>query len=74
LGFDYRKGENDFSLIHRVLIGSGAQISSYTVDIESFSAGLKRHGRESDHSPFESNAEVKKWWNDISTPPVEPIV
>jgi hypothetical protein len=35
---------------------------------EAFSSGVKRHGREADHSP-PTSAEVKKMWIYTSTPP-----
>jgi hypothetical protein len=36
---------------------------------EAFNTGLKRSGREADHSP-PSNGEVKNEWSYASTPPV----
>jgi hypothetical protein len=41
--------------------------SSYQMGTEAFSLGVKRPGRESDHSP-PSSAEVKNAWSYISTP------
>jgi hypothetical protein len=51
-------GETDFSLFHNVQIGSGAHPESYLMDTEGSFPGLKRLGREADHSPL-SSAEVK---------------
>jgi hypothetical protein len=59
-------GEN-FSLHHRVQSGSGANTSSYPMGTGGFSLGLKRPGREAQHSPSAS-AEVKNAWSYSSTP------
>jgi hypothetical protein len=49
----------NFSLHHRVQNGSGAHLASYPMGTRSLSLGLKRPGREADHSP-PSSAEVKE--------------
>jgi hypothetical protein len=41
--------------------------ASYPMGTRDFSLGVKRPGREADHSPS-SSAEVKNAWNYISTP------
>jgi hypothetical protein len=48
-------GAGNFSLHHRVQNGSGAHPASYSVG----TMGVKRPGREADHSP-PSSAEVKE--------------
>jgi hypothetical protein len=53
-----------FSLLQAVQTGSGVQITSYPVGTGGFSPGVKRQGREADHSPSTS-AEVKKMWTYI---------
>jgi len=52
LGVGFPAGAGNFSLHHRVQNGSGAHPASYPM-------GVKRPGREADHSP-PSSAEVKK--------------
>jgi hypothetical protein len=42
-------GAANFSLRHRVQIGSGAHPASYPVGIGAFSLGVKEPGREADH-------------------------
>jgi hypothetical protein len=52
-------GAGNFSLHHRVQNGSGAHPASYPLGTTmGFYTGLKRPGREADHSPV-SDAEVK---------------
>jgi hypothetical protein len=51
-------GAGDFSLHHRVQNGSGAHPASYPMVPGVLSLGVKRPGRETDHSP-PSSAEVK---------------
>jgi hypothetical protein len=46
------------SLRHRIQIGSGAHKGSYPMGTGGPFPGVKRHGREADHSP-PSSAEVK---------------
>jgi hypothetical protein len=53
------------SLLHLVQTGSGA---SYPMGTGALSMGVKRPGREADHSPS-SSAEVKKMLIHTSTPP-----
>jgi hypothetical protein len=48
--------------------GSGAHPTSYTMGTRGSFPGVKRPGREADHSPTTS-AEVKKIWIYTSTPP-----
>jgi hypothetical protein len=53
-------GAGNFSLHYRVQDGSGAHTTSYPVGTRgSFPGGVKRPGREADHSP-PSSAEVKE--------------
>jgi hypothetical protein len=49
----------DFSLHHRVQNGSGAHLASYPMGTRTLSLGVKRPGREADHSPPPSS-EVKE--------------
>jgi hypothetical protein len=49
----------NFSLHQRVQNGSGAHRASYPIDTKALSLGVKRPGREGDHSP-PSSAEVKE--------------
>jgi hypothetical protein len=50
--------------------GSGAHPVSYPMGTGgALSLGVKRPGREADHSP-PSSAEVKNAWNYTSTPPI----
>jgi hypothetical protein len=55
-----------FSLRHGVQTGYGAQPASYPMDNEALTPGVKRPGREADHSP-PASTEVNAW-NYISTP------
>jgi hypothetical protein len=55
-GFDSRQGQV-VSLLHVVQAGSGAHPASYPIDTGGSSPGVKRPGREADHSP-PSNADV----------------
>jgi hypothetical protein len=50
--------DTTFSLLHSVPTGFGAQPVCYSVDTGGAFFGIKRHGREADHS-LQSNAEVK---------------
>jgi hypothetical protein len=63
-GFESRQGQ-DFSLLHSVRTGSGAYAASYPTG-----TGVKRQGREADHSP-PSSAEVK---NGGAIPPIPQYV
>jgi hypothetical protein len=56
----------DYSLILSVQTESGAH-PAYPMGAGALSPGVKRPGRETDHSP-PSNAEVKRW-SYTSTPP-----
>jgi hypothetical protein len=53
-------GAGNFSLHHRVQNGSGAHPPSYPMGTRCSFPGVKRPGREADHSP-PSSAEVKEW-------------
>jgi hypothetical protein len=57
----------DFSLLHNVQTGSGAYPASYPVGTGGDFPGVRRPGRETDHSP-RSSAEVNK--NDGAIPPL----
>jgi hypothetical protein len=52
-------GDWNFSLHHRVQTGSGIRTHSYPMGTRGLSLGIKRSGREADHSP-PSSAEVKE--------------
>jgi hypothetical protein len=59
----------EFSLLHVVQTGSEAHPASYPMGIGGvgvLSPGVKRKGREADHSP-PTSAEVKKTWVYTST-------
>jgi hypothetical protein len=53
-------GAWNFSLYHRVQNGSGAHPASHPMVTRGSFPGVKRQGREADHSP-PSSAEVKEW-------------
>jgi hypothetical protein len=57
------------SLHHRVQNGSGAHPTSYPMGIRGSFPGVKRPGREADHSP-PSRAKVKNAWSYTSTLPI----
>jgi hypothetical protein len=57
-GVRFFAGARDFSLLHSVQTGSGVHPASYPNGTVGFSPGVKRQGREADHSP-PSSAEVK---------------
>jgi hypothetical protein len=61
-GFLFPVEAYDFSLFHKVQIGSEAHASSYTMR----TAGIKQQGHEADHSP-PSSAEVE---NGEAIPPL----
>jgi hypothetical protein len=52
-------GAGNFPFHHHVQNGSGAHPASYPMGTGAFSPGVKRPGREADHSP-PSSAEVKE--------------
>jgi hypothetical protein len=52
-------GTGNFSLHHRVQNGSGVHPASYPMGTRGSFPGVKRPGREADHSP-PSSAEVKE--------------
>jgi hypothetical protein len=60
-------GAGDFSLHHRNQIGSGAHSASYPMGTRGSFSGVKRPGREADHSP-PSSAEVKNAYRYTFTP------
>jgi hypothetical protein len=55
-----------FSLPHIVQTGSGVHPTSYKMGTAGSFPGVKRRGRETDHSP-PTSAEVKKMWIYTST-------
>jgi hypothetical protein len=55
-------------LLHVVQTGSGVHPTSHTMGTGSSSPGVKRPGREVDHSP-PTSPEVKKMWIYTSIPP-----
>jgi hypothetical protein len=59
-GVRFPAGAGNFSLHHRVQNGSGAHRASYPRGTRGLFPGVKRPGREADHSP-PSSAEVKEW-------------
>jgi hypothetical protein len=58
----------EFSLLHVIQSGSGATQPSIKWVPGALSPGVKRAGREADHSP-PTSAEVKKTWIYTSGPP-----
>jgi hypothetical protein len=62
-------GAGNFSLHHRVQNGSGAHPASYPMGTVGSFPGVKRPGREADHSS-PSSAEVKNAWSYTSTAPI----
>jgi len=44
------RSKEDIFLLHQVQTGSGAHLTSYPVDTEASFSGVKRPGREADHS------------------------
>jgi hypothetical protein len=58
----------NMSLLHIVQTGSGVHPTSYKIGTGGTFPGVKRQGREADHSP-PTSAEVKKMWIYASTPP-----
>jgi hypothetical protein len=61
-------GVRHFTLLHIVKICSGAQYAVYSMSTECSMHGLKRQGREADHSPA-STVEVKNGGAINSIPP-----
>jgi hypothetical protein len=61
-------GTGNFSLHYRVQNGSEAHPASYPMGTRGSFPGVKRPGREADHSPPIS-AEIKNAWSYTSTPP-----
>jgi hypothetical protein len=56
----FSAGAGNFSFHHRVQNGSGAHPASYPMGTKGSFPGVKRPGREADHSPT-SSVEVKEW-------------
>jgi hypothetical protein len=56
-----------FCFRHRVQTGSGPHPASYPTSTGDYFPGVKRPGREAEHSP-PSSAEVKNEWSCTSTP------
>jgi hypothetical protein len=67
-GFDSRQGLGYFSLRHLIQTGSEAHQASYLMVPGALSLGVKRAGREADHS-HTSSTEVKNAWSYIFTSP-----
>jgi hypothetical protein len=64
-------GAGNFSLHHRVQNGSGAHPASYSMGTRDSFPGVKRSGREADHSPpssVEVNECVELYLHSPSTP------
>jgi hypothetical protein len=61
----------NFSIHHRVHIGSGACPVSCPIVTRGSSRGVKRPDREADHSP-PTSVEIKNAWNYSSAPPNTP--
>jgi hypothetical protein len=62
-------GAGNSSLHHRVQTSSGAHPASYPMCTRGSFLGVKRPGREADHSP-PSSADVKNAWSYTSIPPI----
>jgi hypothetical protein len=58
--FQFPAGAGNFSLHYRVQNGSGAHLTSYPMGTRGTFLGVKRPGREADHSP-PSSTEVREW-------------
>jgi hypothetical protein len=69
LGFDFRQGLRIFlfTTASRTALGPTQPPIQWVPGAISLGGGVKRLGRETDHSP-PSSAEVKNEWNCISTP------
>jgi hypothetical protein len=63
-----RSSIQEFLFLYVVQTGSGAHPASYPMGTGAVSPGVKRPGREADHSPLIS-AEVKEIWIYTSIPP-----
>jgi hypothetical protein len=66
-GVRFPEGAGNFSLHHRIQNGSGSHPASYPIGTRGSFPGVKRLGREANHSP-PSSAEVKNAWSYTSTP------
>jgi hypothetical protein len=62
-------GAGNFSLHRHIEASSGAHPASYPMGIRGSFQGVKRPGREDDHS-LPSSAEVKNVWGYALTPPI----
>jgi hypothetical protein len=65
--FRFPAGTGNVSLHHRDQNSSGARPTSYPMGTRGSFPGVKRSGREADHSP-PSSAEVKNAWSYTSAP------
>jgi hypothetical protein len=68
-GVRFPAGARNFSLHHRVQNGSEAHPASYPTGTRGSFLGVKRPGREADHSS-PSSADVKNAWSYTSTFPI----
>jgi len=62
-------GAGNFSLHHGVQNGSKAHPAGYPMETMGSYPGVKRLGRQADHSP-PSSAAVKNVWRYASSPPI----
>jgi hypothetical protein len=69
IGFRFPAGAGNFSLRHHVHTGSEAQPASYSMGSRGCFLGVKRPGREADHST-PSSAEVNNAWSYASIPSI----
>jgi hypothetical protein len=67
VGVQVPVGSKIFSLLHLVQTGFEVHPASYPMGTGGTFPGIKRPGREADHSP-PASAEVKKMWIYTSTP------
>jgi len=65
-GIRIRSRIGDFYLLLNVQTGPMANTASYSMDSGVLSPGIKRPGRDIDHSP-PFIAEIKNWWSCTST-------
>jgi hypothetical protein len=69
IGVRFPAEAGNFFLLHRVHTGSVVHPASYPVGTVGSFRGVKRPGREADHSSA-SSAEVKKVWGYTTTPAI----
>jgi hypothetical protein len=65
----FSAGAGNFSPHHRIQKGSGAHPDSYPMGIRGTFPGVKRPGREADHSS-PSSSKVNNAWSYTSSPPI----